>query len=322
MRKLLVSLVMVVTLATSALFAQEGETSRSISAYLTADSGYMFGSQNWVSKVDGGDSGSELFADSSYEFGIQYAQNFAGNGMDWLSAYLKLVAGANGRVAEYDSNDGGSEELNALAADLGVKFDNFYAELGVGVNGSVFGLDALNINLAVDTDVKVTFGADYAMEIGPGTLAFGLGVEFYAYPEHEGKAIWNDTGSVSEDVNRMFDSAYLTVGYGLEFAEIWSVASTLEFGYRYIDGENTIHEQDNGTWSESGVFNNDLYLQWDVVEVAVNLNGGFSAWAGLRLKVDNLLPYLTESGDNSDYVARDIAIELNARAGISYVFDL
>ncbi len=335
MRKFILSVLAVAMLATSVVFAQE--TERTIGMYLDANSGYLAGNRNRK------DDSVALWDDNEFEVGFTYAQNFAGQGMDWLAASLTFYGIASQDNASSGSYVADSDTAKYIGAQDfgGGLFGKFIAELGVTANGSVFGVDALDLSLAVDTSVKVTFGAEYGMEVGPGALTFGLGVEFYAYPLHEklytdfSKNAYNVAGASYDgehykEGNQIFDSVYLTVGYGLEFAEIWSVQSVLEVGFANVGGAVYYEEKsDKSDWDAAGIFNHDLYIQWDIFEIAANLDGGFSAWAGLRLTAENLINggKLTENvvdashTSGSVYEAAGVDVALALRAGISYDFN-
>lgn len=287
MRKLVLSVVAVAMLATSALFAQD----RYVNMYLDADSGNVLNT-------------SQLGADGNdIEVGFAYGQNFAGNGLDWLSTELSLSmnAGQNWNRSNNERNWGMS----------GWGTPSFGATFGVGVNGSAFGVDALDLGLSIDTDLLLVIGVGYGMEVGPGALSLGLGVELFTGP-----ADWYDDKDGKDTQAYVFDAAYITVAYGLEFAEIWAFETSLELGIGAI----------NSDFTATNPFNS-FYITWENV-VSLGLEGGFGAYAGFGLEVTDMIAtgYVANDktagyGERNEKQKPDTDVSLYLKGGVSYTFD-
>ncbi len=245
MRKLVLSLVMVATLATSAVFAQD----RSIGAYIDTSIDNLIDTD----KVN----------NLTTEFGVNYAQNFVG--MEWLTAGLTIY-GEGTRGLTKDSSSSRDEALGSWDdVDL-------VAELGLTISGSVFGVEDLEIGLAVDTDVNINLEFGYGLEIGPGALGLWLGADFNGYPDR---------------MSEFFSDVYFGVEYALGITDIFGLVASVEAAY----GDD------------------DLTVEV-IVDFVAELEGGFSAYAGLGFALDNTLP------------KGDVGTSLAIRGGISYAFDL
>lgn len=220
MRKFILLLVAVATLTTSAAFAQD----RVIGAYIDTSI------ENLIATKDR----NSLYTD----FGVSYAQNFVG--VEWLTAGLEIAfsgvrtageSGSNGYSGSWDTPD-------------------ISAELSTVISGEVFGVDALEIGLAVDTDVNINLEVGFGFEAGPGELGLWLGADFNGYP-----------GVMSE----FFSDVYFGIGYGIGFNDIFGLDTSLELTY-----------------------DNDLGLEF-IVDFVAGLEGGFGAYLGLGFTVDEMI---------------------------------
>ncbi len=318
MRKLFLSIVAVAMFATSALFAQDVE--RFVGIYLDADSGSLLGDYLW----EGND----------FEFGVTYGQNFAS--VPWLSTSLTVLMSMGqtsvGWTEKGDKDDEWTAHTVGQQADWGLATLP-KAVLGLGIDGSGFGADGLEIGLSIDTTAYLSFELGYGLEVGPGTLFFALGTDLYVNPVYDQNSLNSyQTGfnsdaakSTYEDYKKgyVFDDAYFTIGYGIGFAEIWGFESAFSVRLDSCgDGSSAMliafFEQNIGT---------GLNLRWDN-NISVDFTGGFSAWAGLRLSVADLVrdgefdfngnKYEVKYEGDDDKVDVDLAL----RAGVSYTFDL
>ncbi len=230
--RVVLSIVLVLILTIGTTFGQE--TERSISIYLDADSGYIAGSRK---------ENDTLWNGNQFEVGLVFAQNFADNGLDWLSLDVSLF----GFLSQ-------SREGYTTASD---NFDDFQAEIGLYVNGACFGVDALDFRLSVDTETFIEFGLGYQWSLENHYWILGIDTGLFAYK------YGNDN---------IFDTAYLTYIYGCNFAKIWGFETVLEGGVRSL----------SSALEEEGEIGNIFYIQWDN-NIILSLENGFETWAGVRL---------------------------------------
>ncbi len=357
MRKLVFSVVAIVLLATSALFAQDETPSvrRTINGYLTADSGDIIGGNSvWEDDKENNPYSSEdTFGGHEMEIGLSYTQNFAS--AEWLSMRVRFNAVMTATSTfDNDFNYIGQAARASSTGEISPR-----GQVYLAANGSGFGVNGLNLSIALDTRMKSDIYASYGLAVGPGRLTFNLGAELYVVPlaatygefysDEDGTTELADTEYAKiEYSNKVLDLFVLSVGYSMKFTDVFGFNTTVYARFvgadatTYYDG--TMYYED-GTYYDSSSsssvekyskfdksykqdsFIDNLELRWDL-NMTANFAGGLGMWAGIRLDVENLA-YGNEDGSKwDDYnndgteTKPDVDLDLKLRAGISYTFSL
>ncbi len=303
MRKLVFSVVAIAMLATTALFAQEGEVKRTINGYLTADSGDMLGAIDdpLFSEQDENGSGAKgTFNGNEMEIGLSYSQNFAS--AQWLTARVRFNAVMNAGVANYEDGSYYGQSSRASIYSASPR-----GQVQLSANMGAFGVDGLSISAALDTRMKLDTYAYYGMAVGPGRLTFGIGAETYIVPralDSTGTELSSDSAN-KNDPNKFqyyLDLFAISAGYSMKFTDVWGF-------------NTTVYARFNGYDAYDATLVDNLELRWDLNATA-SFQGGLAMWAGIRLDVEDLL--LPKERN----VQEDANIDLKLRAGISYTFNI
>ncbi len=251
MRKIVLCLVMVATLATNVVFgqeeAEEKKVNRTITAYLQMEYLEAFNksmndkySPVWNEYYDPG----QLWT----QYGARYGQNYI-FGQEWLSAGITIYKNTSGRA-------------------IGL--------LDVGVSGKAFGVD--NFNFMTYVDSELTYGFEtgwYGQKAGPVTLSFYVGGEFHGW-DHTTKEIIPHTLDRSDD---WFEKVYCGIGYRAAFNSVFGISGKVEYTWE----DATLYEAGtitDKTFVDKGI-TDPGHLKIDVYLTA-NLGYGVGLWGGMR----------------------------------------
>ncbi len=221
MLKFILSIIAALILITSTTFAHE----YNINAYMETSIGNF---------IDSDEYGEPLRDYLTTEIGLSYEQNF--DGLEWLTAGI-LIYGDVVRGAAYSNLTG--------------KIYGFKGELGLGINGGLFGVNTLDFALSVDTNVEINFETDFNIGVGFGEIDLWLGVDLCGY--------W------TSGQEPFFQGVYLGAEYSIGFNDIFGLVVGFELSY-----------------------DDDINIQTDLNFVA-ELESGFNAFAGLRFEANKMI---------------------------------
>lgn len=260
MRKIVLCLVMVATLATTVVFGQEAEepkVTRTITASVQME--YLEGFAEKLN--DKYNPGWNDLSTLWTQFGAKYAQNYI-FGQEWLTAGINIYKNTSNRL---------------LAA------------MDLNINGKVFGVDNFNLYVYLDTEVTYGFQAGYyGVNAGPVSLGFYVGGEFHGYNfnkyenqwvvaqkyDEDGKGVvagetYLTSVKVSGYTDDWFEKVFCGISYAASFNHIFGVSGKVEYTWENAEIKGTAGGVDPG------------HLKIDVYLTA-NLGYGFSAWGGMR----------------------------------------
>ncbi len=301
MRKLIFSVVAIAMLASCALFAQDEAPAvkRTINGYLQADSGDILGS----SGVDEFDEDKGVFDGHEMEMGVSYSQNFAS--VQWLTIRVRMNAVVTSTEIFADNLGGLDQYLGGTRASVGT--GGIRGQVRLNANGSGFGVNGLNLNVALDTRTKMDAYATYGMAVGPGRLTFGLGTEIYLVPR-----VYLDGSEVSTNSNNAWlsgdawqyhmDLFVISAAYAMKFNDVWGLNTA---AYARFTGYDI----------EDAGFADNLEIRLEAYATA-SFKGGLGMWAGVRFDIEDLC--LPEERNREEGVNMDLKL----RAGVSYTFDI
>ncbi len=342
MRKLIFSIITIIMLASTVLFAQDDqkadasgrneigepeplEVTRRLSFALVGDSGYL----SSLDQVN-------LFYGNEFSFTAGYSQNFSK--IPWMtfgmSGSFFVLQNHKWDGSNWDeSNYGG--QLATSTGSLASYIGNVLVGLGLSFNFGHFGLDGFSAGIGIDTRARANFRVSYTFwrsENKKHFLVAGIAGEIYVVPlgSSDGVATLKnpETGELEVTYGGDFKTKpinllWVQAGYGYRINQTWSTdfiayfrtagypaAHYDEDGYFYYDTVvNGIEERYKFDYTIAQLFyiNTTLRLGWNIRANFDKL--GF--WAGVRCTMYNLL--------NPE---ADPRFQTVLRAGIHYSFDI